>query len=198
MKLLIASNNKHKLEEIKNIFDLEFDIDVSLVTPNDVLNEDFDIEENGKTLEENAFLKAHAFYTKTGIPTIADDTGLEIDALGGEPGIYSARFAGEHGNDAMNRKKALDLLLNTSQENRTARFRTVICYFNGSKTEYINGICDGIIIDQERGTSGFGYDPIFIPYGFKLTFAEMSQQDKNKISHRGKAIRCLAEFLKTL
>ncbi len=198
MKLLIGTNNQHKVREIREILDREFPGRFEIFTPTDVLNKSIDIEETGCTLEENAFLKSSEFYSLTKIPSISDDTGLEIDAMKGEPGVNSARYSGEHGNDAENRKKVLNLLNGIPEERRTARFRTVICYIDEGKAEYIEGICSGKIIDEERGANGFGYDSIFVPDSFDKTFAEMSPEEKNLLSHRGKAVRNLVEFLKTI
>ncbi|MBI5325964.1 MAG: RdgB/HAM1 family non-canonical purine NTP pyrophosphatase [Ignavibacteriae bacterium] len=198
MKLLIGTNNQHKVREIKEILDKEFQGIFEIVTPADVLDSSIDIEETGKTLEENAFLKSSEFYSLTNVPSISDDTGLEIEALNGEPGVNSARYSGVHGNDAENRKKVLNLLNGVPEEKRNARFRTVICYFDEGKAEFIEGICSGRINEEERGVNGFGYDPIFVPDGFDKTFAEMTSEEKNLLSHRGKAVRNLVEFLKTL
>ncbi len=191
MKLLIGSNNRHKADEIQEIFDRTSPGTVNIITPDEVLTYSLNVIEDGDTLEKNAYLKASAFNRVTGLDCIADDTGLEIDALGGKPGVYSARFACEESNDKKNREKVLELLKNISPDQRTARFRTVICYCTNDQVLYVEGICNGNIIDTERGSSGFGYDPIFIPDGFDKTFAEMSAEQKNKLSHRGKAVENL-------
>lgn len=196
MKLLIGTNNKHKLKEIRGIFDAEMPGKYELLSIADVLEKEIDIEENGNTLAENAYIKARALFDLTGIPCISDDTGLEIDALDGKPGVRSARFSGEYGNDAANRAKVLMLLENIPYNNRSARFRTVICYIDSTKTKYIDGKAEGIIISEERGSAGFGYDPIFMPLGYEKTFAEMTDEEKNGISHRGNAIRNLVEWLR--
>ncbi|TAL68017.1 MAG: RdgB/HAM1 family non-canonical purine NTP pyrophosphatase [Bacteroidetes bacterium] len=196
MKLLIGTNNQYKVREIKEILEREFPGKFEIVTPADVLDNSIDIEETGETLEENAYLKSSEFYSLTKIPSISDDTGLEIEALNGEPGVNSARYSGEHGNDAENRKKVLNLLNGVPEEKRKARFRTVICYVEEGRTEYIEGICSGRIINEERGKKGFGYDSIFAPDGFDKTFAEMTAEEKNNLSHRGKAIRNLVEFFR--
>jgi len=148
-----------------------------------------DVVEDTDTLEGNAELKARAFFDKAQIPVIADDTGLEIDALDGRPGVYSARFAGEDVTYADNRRKALELLANIPDKKRTARFRTVICYFDGKRKEFIEGRCDGKIIFEDRGDAGFGYDQIFMPDGYDRTFAEMSADEKNAISHRNNILQ---------
>jgi non-canonical purine NTP pyrophosphatase (RdgB/HAM1 family) len=198
MKLLIATYNLHKVREIKEILDKEYPEKFKVLTPDDVLEKYIEVEEIGTTLEENAFLKSSEFYKLTKLPSIADDTGLEIEALNGEPGVNSARYSGVHGNDAENRKRVLKLMKEVPKEKRKARFRTVICYVDGEQIEFIEGICAGRIINDERGSNGFGYDSLFIPEGFDKTFAEMAPEQKNSLSHRGKAIRNLVKFLKTL
>ena len=194
MKLLIATNNKHKISEIVRIFEQKIPGKIDILTPND-LHLELDVEETAGTLEGNAELKAKAFFDAVKIPVIADDTGLEIDALDGQPGVYSARFAGEPPNDERNRQKVLALMKDIPEEERTARFRTVICYIDDKGINFIEGKCEGKIIEEERGDAGFGYDPIFIPEGFDKTFAEMTADEKNSISHRGRAIRNFADWL---
>ena len=196
IKLLIGSNNKHKLHEINAIFNVMLPKRFELIAPESVLNEKFDVLENGATIEENASLKSNAFFTKTGINCFADDTGLFIDELNGLPGKDAARFADDHGNDAANRKKVLDLLDGVTDEKRTARFRTAICFSCEKGDFYAHGICEGKILNHEQGAGGFGYDAIFVPDGFNLTFAEMNDVMKNQISHRADAILNFIEFLK--
>ncbi len=198
MNLLIASNNQHKIKEINEIFIMMNVQNFKLLTPNEILSEEFDVEEDGTTFVENAYKKADFFFNLTQETTIADDSGLEIDALSGLPGVNSARFSGVHGNDAENRKKVLQLLKDTPHELRTARFRTVICYRSDSSTLYFEGICNGKITIVEKGENGFGYDSIFIPDHHTNTFAEMNSQEKNAISHRTNAVKKLGEFLKNL
>jgi XTP/dITP diphosphohydrolase len=184
-KILIATNNEHKIGEIKEILNkLSSNLALEFITPLD-LNIDIEPEENFDTLEENAKIKAVEFYSISRIPTIADDSGLEIAELNGMPGVYSARFAEAH-NDQANRNKVLELLKNI--KNREAKFRTVIVFYDGTEIHYFVGECKGIIIDVERGSNGFGYDSIFVPNGFEKTFAEMTQSEKNSISHRNKAV----------
>lgn len=170
-------------------------IDLEIVTPIQ-LGIDINPEENGATLESNALIKAKEFYLASGIITIADDTGLEVDALDGRPGVYSARYAGESATDGENRSKLLHELGNT--EERSARFRTVICLFDGKNKHFFNGVCEGKISIEEKGSSGFGYDQLFIPSSYDETFAEMDTSVKNKISHRAKALQLLIEYLKSL
>ena len=186
-KILLASNNKHKAEEFIQIFEKE-KIKLEILLPSELHLSDFDVEETGLTFEENAVIKAKAFYEAAGMPVIADDSGLEVDALDLKPGVLSARYAGIHGDDAANRTKVLGELINIEDKHRSARFRCVICYYDGKDTLIATGSVEGLIGSSEKGAGGFGYDPIFIPVGSGQTFAEMNQDEKNKISHRGRAI----------
>lgn len=190
MKLAIATNNAHKLQEIRAILSGQFDELLSLKD----LGIDVDVEETGTTLEENALLKARTIQAICNIPTLADDTGLMVDALGGAPGVYSARYAGEEHNDASNRALLLKNLQN--EQNRNAHFATVIAivYPNG---DFITskGRVEGEILREERGNEGFGYDSLFYSYELKKTFAEASQEEKNSVSHRGRALRAMLEKL---
>ena len=187
-KIIFATNNKHKLEEVQQILDNNFRI-LGLKE----IGFEGDIPETGKTLEENASIKSKFVFEKFGMNCFSDDTGLEIEALGGRPGVYSARYAGEEGNAEKNIEKALNEL--RGKQNRKARFRTVVSLILDGKEHFFEGIVNGQIIDEKRGGDGFGYDPVFMPDGYKLTFAEMPAKQKNKISHRGRAINKLAEFL---
>jgi XTP/dITP diphosphohydrolase len=191
MEIVFATNNEHKLKEINHLLGTSFRI-LSLIDLN--INED--IPENEPTLEGNAIHKARYVFDKTGRDSFADDTGLEIDSLGGMPGVHSARFAGEQKNSEANIKKVLTLLGNSSD--RKARFRTVIAFIMEGKQFLFEGIVDGRIIAEKRGTKGFGYDPVFIPDGYDRTFAEMSLAEKNLLSHRAKAFNKLREFLASL
>lgn len=197
MILFVATGNSHKLREISEIFtsvglacDLQSPLSKKLNSP--------EPEENGLSFEENALIKAEFYHQLTNLPCIADDSGLEIDYLNGAPGINSARFSGLHGNDAANRRKVLELLSGLPEEKRKARFRAVICLKTADSVHYFEGICEGRIANEERGAAGFGYDPVFIPESFDISFAEMSSEQKNKLSHRGKAVRKLAEHLKSI
>lgn len=153
-----------------------------------------DIPETGATLEENASQKARYVYDRTGLDCFADDTGLEVEALDGRPGVRSARYAGEgHDFKANNRKLIAEL---EGKENRRARFRTVISLIRGGVEQQVEGIVRGVIATEESGTEGFGYDPLFIPEGSNVTFAEMSAEAKNAISHRGRAVAALVQILK--
>ena len=152
-----------------------------------------DVEEDAPDLEGNARKKAVALRAHTGLPALADDTGLEVRALGGRPGVRSARFAGPHADDAANRARLLEEL--DGHADRAAQFRTVIALAEGDKTRYFEGVCRGRIIEEERGTGGFGYDALFVPEGETRTFAELSPEEKNAISHRGRALREAAAYL---
>lgn len=188
MKLIFATNNRHKLEEVQAVLGAQY----TLVTPGD-LGVTEDIPEEQPTLEGNALQKAHYLYDRTGENCFADDTGLEVEALGGAPGVYSARYAGEGKNFADN--MALLLKNMETAANRRARFRTVIALILDGKEYLFEGVVSGKIITAGRGTGGFGYDPVFVPDGYDTTFAEMTAEEKNKISHRGRAVAKLVEFL---
>lgn len=191
LKLVFATNNQHKLHEVSHKIGDHFE----LLTLNDIGCTE-DIEETGSTLEENAAIKSKYIYNKYHLNCFGDDSGLVIDALNGEPGVYSARYAGEHGNHAANIKKVLTKL--EAVENRKARFVTVISLMWEGEEHVFEGVVDGTIRHETTGTSGFGYDPIFQPDGYDITFAEMSMQEKNKISHRARAMEKLISFLKTI
>ena len=196
MKFIFASNNAHKIEELQHIF-TQLQIPISIISQKEFLGEkNIDVEENGKTLEENARIKAETLFALTGMPVIADDTGLEVVSLQNAPGVLSARYAGEHGNDKANREKLLSVLGN--ENNRAARFRTVL-YFKDSLDEFfVEGLCEGTIAYHEHGDKGFGYDSLFIPNGYTETFAQMNIEEKNIISHRAKASFALAKTLSSL
>lgn len=191
-RLLLASNNQHKAFEFKEKFKAS-GLDLELMIPKEISSKEIDVLEDGLTLEDNSEKKAVGFFKAFGITTIADDTGLEITALNGRPGVNSARFSGIHGNDKANREKALYELENKSD--RSAQFRTVLCMYDGMKKLFFNGICKGTIIESEKGENGFGYDSIFVPDGFNKTFAQLSSEEKNNISHRAKAIENFTKFL---
>lgn len=192
MKLAIATNNQHKLQEIKAILGDSFEELLSLKD----LGIDVDVEETGTTLEENALIKARAILALSGIATLADDTGLMVDALNGAPGVYSARYAGEEHDDAKNRALLLKNL--DGVKDRSAHFATVIalCYPDG-KTLTATGRVNGEILLSERGTEGFGYDSLFFSTELGKTFAEATQAEKNSVSHRGRALRAMLELVKS-
>lgn len=188
IKLVFATNNKHKLEEIRKILPAHFEI----LTLADIGCKD-DLPETGSTFEQNAAQKARYIHDKYGHDCFADDSGLEVVALHGRPGVYSARYAGPGGNSAENVKKLLTEL--NHEENRKAQFRTVIALMIKEETYYFTGEIKGEITERERGSNGFGYDPVFIPEGFHVTFAEMAAELKNRISHRAIAVNKLKDFL---
>lgn len=191
-KILIATNNSYKILEIKDVLK---DFNTKLYTLKD-FGIAVDIMEDGNTLEENALKKAKGTFGILNIPAISDDTGLFVKALNEEPGIFSARYAGESATYEENRNKLLDNLKNIPEKNRTARFESVICFYaNGEEYYFFKGICDGKIISEARGTNGFGYDPIFVPEGTTKTFAELSDKEKNVISHRALALEKFKEFV---
>ncbi|HMO98093.1 MAG TPA: XTP/dITP diphosphatase [Kiritimatiellia bacterium] len=183
MQLVIATRNRHKLEEIQALLNVPgLHLSSALDYPGIP-----DVEETGATFEENARLKAVALQTATGCWALADDSGLEVDALNGAPGVYSARFAGEPPDYAANNRKLLAML--DGETNRRARFRTALCLASPDGTcRIVEGRCEGAIIEAPRGEGGFGYDPIFVPEGETLTFAEMPAERKNEISHRARAL----------
>ncbi len=194
MDVLIASNNKHKIEEIAAICESIVPGYFKFFKISDIIDHEFDVEETGTTLQENAILKAEEYHKIANMPVLADDTGLEVKALGFEPGVYSARYAGEHGNDKANRDKILEKL--GDKTDRYAHFKTVLCFFDGNDKTVVEGICKGHITFEEKGNNGFGYDPIFIPEGFDKTFAELEPSQKNSISHRFKAVVNFANMFK--
>lgn len=189
-KLVFATNNAHKLEEISAILGEK----VELLSLKDI-NCHADIPETADTLEGNAMLKAEYIFENYGLDCFADDTGLEVEALNGAPGVYSARYAGGEGHNAeANMQKLLQNM--QGAPNRKAQFRTAICLILDGKKHLFEGIVKGEIIKEKRGSSGFGYDPIFVPEGYTKTFAELGNETKNKISHRALAVEKLCRFLK--
>ncbi|MGV3538222.1 MAG: non-canonical purine NTP diphosphatase [Rufibacter sp.] len=190
MKICFASNNAHKLQEIQEMLGEPFE----LVSLQDLGCAD-DIPEEQDTLEGNALQKAHYIWERYKILCFADDTGLEVEALNNEPGVYSARYAGPARDNQANMQKVLQGL--QGKENRRARFRTSIALILEEGEQHLfDGIVEGRIIEAPRGEKGFGYDPIFVPEGRDQTFAEMSSQEKNEVSHRGRAVQQLVSFLK--
>ena len=189
-KLVFATNNAHKLDEISSILGEK----VELLSLKDI-HCHVDIPETADTLEGNAMLKAEYIYKNYGLDCFADDTGLEVEALNGAPGVYSARYAGgEEHNAEANMQRLLQNMQGV--QNRKAQFRTAICLILDGKKHLFEGIVKGEIIKEKRGSSGFGYDPIFVPEGYTKTFAEMGNETKNKISHRALAVEKLCRFLK--
>lgn len=190
-KIIFASQNKGKVEEVRHILN---DLDIQIVSLSDI-DGTIDIEETGTTFKENAFIKAKEVFDKFKIPTIADDSGLVVEQLNGEPGVYSARYAGKQCDDHANNEKLLTELKNYS-EPHPAKFVCAAVYYDGKEKINAMGEIHGKIIDEERGKNGFGYDPLFIPIGYSVTTAELEPDVKNKISHRFNAFNELKKFLK--
>jgi XTP/dITP diphosphohydrolase len=190
-KLLLATNNRGKVKEIIPLLEGIVDVVICL---GDMENR-VEVEETEDTFEGNAVLKAETLFRSTGIITLADDSGLEVDALNGSPGVYSARFAGENAADGDNNKKLLDLMTGIPVEKRLARFRCVMALAGAEGTFTFDGTVEGSIADKPSGSHGFGYDPLFIPNGYSETFANLGLGVKKSISHRTRALRKVVEFL---
>ncbi len=194
MKIFIATKNEKKLKEIKRILE---PLGFETISEKDLRQPLEEVEETGKTFEENALLKAEAGLKTTGLTTVADDSGLCVDYLGGKPGIYSARYSGSHGNDKANNEKLLNELKNVKKEDRTAHFScAVVCLFPDGRKISVTGKCEGYIDFAPHGNHGFGYDPIFISE--KGCFAELSDEQKDSISHRGRALKKFEEKIKEM
>jgi len=188
MELLVATHNEHKKEEIQQI--LGNDCVVKSLTDYNIHEE---IIEDGDSFHANALIKAKYCFEKTGIPSLGDDSGLAVESLDGRPGIFSARYAGDH-DFAKNIEKVLEEMQGI--ENRKAYFVTVLCYYDENGAQYFEGRVHGNLLTENKGFKGFGYDPIFVPEGYERTFAEMDPEDKNKISHRKQALDLFMDFLK--
>lgn len=194
MKILIATHNIKKRDELQRILS---PLGIEVVTDRDIDCHLREVEENGTTFEENALIKAFAGCQDSGLPCIADDSGLVVDALGGAPGIYSARYCGVHGNDEANNDKLLYALRNVPESERTARFVCAVsCVFPDGQQITVHGECEGTIYFERHGNGGFGYDPLFNCGG--KPFGEITGEEKDIISHRGKALRALAQELKKI
>jgi XTP/dITP diphosphohydrolase len=191
LQLVFATNNSHKVNEIQALINEK----IKILTLNDI-NCHEDIPETSPTIEGNALQKARYLKEKYNYDCFADDTGLIVEALNGEPGVYSARYAGPHRNDDDNMNLLLEKL--SDKENRNAKFQTVIALILNGEEHIFVGEVHGTIATEKKGSEGFGYDPIFIPDGYDCSFAEMSAVEKNKISHRGNATRKLLKFLKSI
>lgn len=191
MRIVFATQNENKLKEVQTLMPEGIEL-ISLGS----LGQVEELEETSDTLEGNARQKAVFVFEKYGLPCFADDTGLEIDVINGAPGVYSARYAGEEKNADANMDKVLSEL--EGQENRNAQFRTSICLVISGKEHYFDGVVKGRMLTQRQGLKGFGYDPIFAPENESRSFAEMSPEEKNNMSHRGRAIRALVAFLEGL
>ncbi len=195
MKAVIATRNRGKLRELKELL-ADFGLDIQ---PLDHFPQVGEIVEDGDTFFENAMKKAKTVSEKTGLMAIADDSGLEVDALKGAPGVYSARYAGEDATDEQNYLKLLDEMKDVPEEKRGAQFRCVmVAYRPDGRWVSAEGICRGSITTSPRGEQGFGYDPVFVPEGDTRTMAELTREEKNKISHRGKALEILQEKISEL
>jgi len=194
MKIVIATRNRHKAVELQTLLHgAGYDaVRLDEIDPDGKIPE---VEETGTTFKENALLKAHAIAKATGLPSVADDTGLEVDALEGAPGIFSARYAGENCTYEDNVKKLLRELSDVADDRRTARFKTVAVYVHKETELSAEGVVEGVITEKAEGFGGFGYDPVFSVWDMKKTYAQLADEEKNRVSHRGKAIRSLIEKL---
>ena len=195
MKIVIATRNRHKAVELQTLLH-GAGYDVVRLDEIDPYGKIPEVEETGTTFKENALLKAQAIAKATGLPSVADDTGLEVDALGGAPGIFSARYAGENCTYEDNVKKLLRELSDVADDRRTARFKTVAVYVHKETELSAEGVVEGVITEKEEGVGGFGYDPVFSVLDMKKTYAQLADEEKNRVSHRGKAIRSLIEKLR--
>ena len=191
-KLVIASRNDHKILEMEQLLS---PLGIEVLSTKDFPNLE-EVVEDRPTLKGNALKKARYVAVQTNLPALSDDTGLEVEDLNGEPGVYSARYAGPSASYEDNVIKLLDEL--SGKENRKARFRTIVALVDGDEEFTFEGICNGKIIEEQRGSEGFGYDPIFIPADYEYTFAELDSSTKNLISHRGKAVENFVKFLKEM
>lgn len=192
-KIVLASRNPDKIQELREILK---SLDIELLSSADFPDLE-EVIEDGETLQENAAKKAKYTAEKTGLPALADDTGLEVEALDMRPGVYSARYAGENVTYEDNVKKLLKEMNPFADEaSRKAQFRTVIAFVRNDEEYYFEGKCPGYILKERKGENGFGYDPVFRPEGYQRTFAELDQSEKNKISHRGKAVQKFYQWLK--
>ena len=193
-KLVVSTGNQHKVQEIKRILR---GLDIEVLSKNELDIEDFVVIEDGETLSENSIKKAKALANRTEYIVLADDSGIFVNALNGEPGVYSSRYSGEEGNDKKNNQKLLENL--KDKDDRNASFRTVIALITEDKKIFtVQGICKGNIGLEPKGSNGFGYDSIFIPDGYEYTFAQLGEEIKNKISHRAKALAELKTILKKI
>lgn len=194
-KIVIASKNEGKIKEIKNFL---HGLNVEILTLND-FPDISEITEDGRTFEDNAMKKAKVVFEHSKLTSLADDSGLEVQYLSGEPGVHSARFSAENATDQQNNEKLLELLRDVPMEERRARFKCVIVLYNSLYNNLIfEGRCEGYIIDEPKGELGFGYDPLFVPEGFTKSFGELDLVTKNKISHRGKALNSLRGYVEKM
>ena len=191
-RIVLATRNKHKTEEIKTLLK---DLRLEILTLSDFPGVPV-LKEEGSTFQENSLQKAHAVYLHTKIPALADDSGLEVFFLNGRPGVISARYAGDGATDEENNEKLLGQMRGVAPRRRRAQFRAVLTLFGDNGTEVTEGICPGRLAESPRGTNGFGYDPIFIPDGFSRSYAELTAEEKNLISHRARALAGMREVLR--
>lgn len=189
--IVLASRNQHKIKELRSTL---VPLGITLKSTYDFSRLE-EVVEDRETLEGNALKKARYVFEETGLPSLADDTGLEVDALNGRPGVYSARYAGASATAQQNVDKLLQEMSVVANPNRRAQFRTIVALVSGEGVQTFEGVCHGRILTEERGSGGFGYDPVFVPEGYKKTFAELESVVKNKISHRGKAIAQFVTWL---
>ena len=193
MKLIVSTDNKNKLKEIKEVLK---ELDIEILSKKEIGASNLEVEENKDSLEGKSELKAKALSSMTDAYILADDTGLFVNALHGEPGVKSARYAGDH-DEKGNRKKLLNNL--KDKDDRSAYFKTVLCLIDPNKNiKFLEGVCKGHISEEEKGANGFGYDPIFIPEGYDISFGQMTLQEKDKISHRAKALENLKKYFTEL
>ena len=199
MKIVLASRNKKKIRELRKIIEegiiAEQDRSVDILTPDD-FPQCGEVEEDGATFEANAIKKAAYLKQCSGLTSVADDSGIVVDALDGAPGVYSARYAGEPADDMANNRKLLHEMKDVPDENRTARFVCCIALADGDDIRTFTGYVEGKIGRENRGDNGFGYDPVFYPEGHDRTFAQMTDDEKNSMSHRGRALRKLQEYIR--
>ena len=191
-RIVLATRNKHKIEEIKTILG---DLPLQVLTLDDFPHVP-SLKEEGTTFQENSLQKAQTVYEHTKIPTLADDSGLEVFYLIGKPGVVSARFAGEGATDEANNEKLLSQMLGVAPRRRRAQFRAVLTLLDDGTVDTTEGICPGMLAESPRGTNGFGYDPLFLPDGFSRTYAELTAAEKNTISHRAKALAKMKDVLR--
>jgi XTP/dITP diphosphohydrolase len=191
-KLVLATRNLHKAVELRTLLS---DLDIEILTLNDISSE-LVLREDGCTFEANAFQKARIVYNYTKLPALADDSGMEVFFLNGRPGVFSARYAGEKATDEMNNQKLLIEMRAVAPRRRKAQFRSILAFVNDGVEEMTEGICSGVLGETPYGSNGFGYDPIFIPDGFSKTYAEITAEEKNLISHRARSLAKMKEVLK--
>jgi XTP/dITP diphosphohydrolase len=191
-KIVLATRNKHKIQEIKTILS---DLPLEILTLNDFQDVPV-LREDGATFQDNSLQKAQAVYRHTKLPALADDSGLEVFFLNGRPGVLSARYAGDGASDEQNNEKLLGQMRGVAPRRRKAQFRAVLTLLDEKGVDVTEGICPGTLAESGRGTNGFGYDPIFLPSGFSRTYAELTAEEKNQISHRARALAAMREVLR--